>query len=97
MPTAIRLARADEVGAVREVERAAGQLFRTVGLDQWADAEPVATGELLAAVALGQLLVGVDGQDRPCGFALHGVIDGLAYLRELSVAPACAGHRLGAG
>lgn len=92
----LRLARADEAPALQAIERASGIRFRRIGMVAVADAEPSPVADLERAAEAGDLFVAVDGDDRPCGFALYGVIDGLAHLRELSVAPEHAGHRLGA-
>lgn len=92
----IRPARQSEAGMLREIERAAGRRFADIGLDAVAGAEPTPADVLIAAARARHLLVGVDGHDRPCGFALFGAIDGLAHLRELSVHPDHAGRRLGA-
>jgi len=85
-PTSIRLARADELTRVQEIERAAGALFecQPVTLD---DGEPTELSELEEAWQGGQLFVATDEDDRVVGFAMLGEVGGHAHLWELDVHP----------
>lgn len=96
MRYAIRSARPDEAGLLREIERAAAQAFSTVGYPALAAGEPTAAAEFRAAAAEGMLAVAVDGDDRPAGFLLATELDDCLYVQELDVHPDHAGHRLAA-
>jgi GNAT superfamily N-acetyltransferase len=82
----IRLARADELTQVQEIERAAGRLFagQPVTLD---DGEPTPLAKLEDAWRAGGLFVAADDADRPVGFAILGELAGEAHLWELDVHP----------
>lgn len=94
MTYAIRSARPDEAGLLREIERAAAQAFSAVGYPALAAGEPTAAEEFRAAAAEGMLAVAVDDDDRPAGFLLAAELDGCLYVQELDVHPDHAGHRL---
>jgi GNAT superfamily N-acetyltransferase len=94
MPYAIRLARPDEAGLLREIERAAAQAFITVGYPELAVGEPTAAAEFRAAAAENMLAVVVDDHDHPVGFLLAAELDDCLYVQELDVHPDHAGHRL---
>jgi len=91
----IRPARAAEAEAIREIERAAGQAFASVGYPDVARHEPTPAAALRDAVTDGALFVAVTpDDDRPVGFVICTEIDGNLYVQELAVHPAHAGHRL---
>lgn len=94
MTYAIRSARPDEAGLLREIERAAAQAFIAVGYPALAAGEPTAAGEFRAAAAEDMLAVAVDHDDRPAGFLLAAELDTCLYVQELDVHPEHAGHRL---
>lgn len=85
-PASIRLARADELTRVQEIERAAGALFEgePVTLD---DGEPTGLSTLEEAWRNGQLFVATDDDDGVVGFAMLGEVGGHAHLWELDVHP----------
>jgi predicted N-acetyltransferase YhbS len=90
----IRKGRADEAEAIRAVEKSAGARFRSVGMDDIADAEVTAAAKLVDRAKNGRLFVAADG-DTVCGFAIFSVVDGQCYLEEVSVASSHAGKRIG--
>lgn len=90
----IRPARAAEAEALREIERAAGQAFASVGYPDVARHEPTPAAALRDAVTDGALFVAVTAADDPVGFILCTEIDGDLYVQELAVHPDHAGHRL---
>ncbi|MFN4163891.1 MAG: GNAT family N-acetyltransferase [Ferrovibrio sp.] len=94
MTYAIRSARPDEAGLLREIERAAAQAFSAVGYPALATGEPTAAEEFRAAAAEGMLAVAVGNNDRPVGFLLAAELDACLYVQELDVHPDHAGHRL---
>ncbi|GAA4977754.1 GNAT family N-acetyltransferase [Kineococcus glutinatus] len=91
----IRLARPQDLPRLRDVERAAGEPFRDLGMDAVADDEPPTTAELAAHRARGRAWVATDEQDVPVGYLLLDVVDGAAHVEQVSVHPAWARRRLG--
>lgn len=90
----IRPARAADVEAIREIERAAGQAFASVGYPDVARHDPTPAAALRDAITDGALFVAVTPSDDPVGFLLCTEIDGDLYVQELAVHPDHAGHRL---
>ncbi|MGA8519999.1 MAG: GNAT family N-acetyltransferase [Pseudonocardiaceae bacterium] len=91
----IRLARTDELPALREVERAAGAPFRDVGMDAIADEEPPSVDELAAFQQDSRAWVATDNIDQPVGYVLVDVVDGAAHVEQISVIPSHARRGLG--
>jgi GNAT superfamily N-acetyltransferase len=87
MTVPVRLARADEWPALREIERAAGKRFRQVGLDDVADAEPATLVVLAGYASAGRSWVAVDDEDRPLGYVLVALVDQQAHIEQISVRP----------
>lgn len=79
---------------LRAVERAAGARFRDVGMDDIADSDPTPATILEERAAAGRLYVALGGNGRVAGFLIWSPKDGCAYIEEVSVHPAHAGHRL---
>jgi len=90
----IRAARPSDYRRLPDVERAAGERFREVGLDEIADHDPFEADELAAAVAL-FIASPDDGNDEPLGYAMVELIDGHAHLEQLSVLPSHGGQGIG--
>ena len=86
MPWSIRAPRTDELELVREVERAAGLLFGSVGMHEIAEHEPPSVEELAAYQRADRIWVLVH-DDVVAGYALADVVDGAAHLAQLSVQP----------
>jgi GNAT superfamily N-acetyltransferase len=84
----IRLARVDDLPLIRDIEGEAGKLFLQSDFPFIAEDEPMSIETLRGHQSEGQLRVAVDMQDRPIGFAVTAVIDGLMHLHELSIHPA---------
>ena len=88
----LRPARPDDLERLREIEVAAGTLFEgTVHAEVAAHAAPPVE-ELAGAAAI---IVAVDGDDRPVGYARIELVGGGAHLEQLSVDPAAG--RAGVG
>jgi ribosomal protein S18 acetylase RimI-like enzyme len=94
-PAPIRLARADEVHAIQEVELDAGNRFRSIGMDAVADHPPTPVDVLAHAAAEGRLWVAADGDDPLSGFILAEVVDGEGHIAEFAVAQARGGRGIG--
>ena len=78
------------------IERAAGSLFRSIGMDDVAEGETTPFSILEERAARGRLHVALVDGDVPVGFSIWSPKDGLAYIEEVSVHPDHAGHRLAA-
>lgn len=81
-------------GRLREIERAASVRFRGIGMGAIADNEPTPASIIEDRATLRRLLVACDGTGGLAGFLIWSPKDGLAYIEEVSVDPAHAGHRL---
>jgi predicted N-acetyltransferase YhbS len=92
----IRRARAEDLPTLREIERAAGEAFRTVGMDVVADFPLPTIEELQRYQRDGRAWVATDDRDQPVGYLLADVIDGHAHVAQVSVHPDHAGQRIGA-
>lgn len=94
-----RIAAASDIPAIQELEREAGEPFRSVGLDTVADDEPPTTAELTTAVAEGRVLVidsaGTPDSGRLAAWLWVGIADGDVLIEQVSVDPACRGRRFG--
>jgi GNAT superfamily N-acetyltransferase len=95
MTTSIRTARADDLAELVEIERAAGETFRALGMDAVADDDPGSVEELTPYADEGRALVAVDGGDRPVAYLLLDVVDGAAHVDQVSVRPDHARHGIG--
>jgi GNAT superfamily N-acetyltransferase len=93
---AIRPARARELPALREIERAAGERFRQVGRPEVAEHAPPALEVFETARSERRLFVMDDGRGTPVGLLRLSVVDSLAHLDEISVHPSHGRRGLGA-
>src|SRR4051794_21223842 len=91
----IRLARDADMAALPELERAAGNAFRPLGMAEVADDAPPTVAELSAFVHGGRAWVYTDEADRPIGYLMLDVVDGDAHVEQVSVHPDYAHHRIG--
>lgn len=93
--TKIRPARPDDAERLLVIERAAGAGFRSVGMADIADAEPLAAAALVAYAQAGRAWVAVDHRDRAVGYVVIDVVDGCAHVEQISVHPDHQGQGLG--
>lgn len=91
----IRAALFDELELLVEIERAAGESFRSLGMDTVADDDPGSIEELAPYTERGRALVAVDATDRPVGYLLLDVVDGAAHIEQVSVHPDHARQGIG--
>ncbi|MDD7931587.1 GNAT family N-acetyltransferase [Actinomycetospora straminea] len=91
----LRAARGDELDLLRQVEIAAGAVFREVGMDEIADDTPPSTVVLQGARDRGGLWVVADA-GRPVAYLMDDVVDGEAHLEQVSVDPSHARRGIGA-
>ena len=97
-PMRIRSARTGELPALQTIERAAGQPFASVGMDEIASDEPYPLPVLAASVRAGLLWVSADETtDRPVAYLMASVVDGCLHIDQVSVHPDVAHRRLGRG
>jgi GNAT superfamily N-acetyltransferase len=89
----VRPARPDDTARLQAIEVAAGALFLGTDFPEVARDEPPAAARLAAAAAV---LVAVDGDDTPLGYAQVELVGGGAHLEQLSVDPAFGRHGIGA-
>ena len=91
----IRAARPDDLALLVEIERAAGETFRSVGMDLVANDDPGSVEELTAYADAGRAFVSVDAGDRPTGYLLVDVVDAAAHIEQVSVHPDHARRGIG--
>ena len=91
----VRVARPDDLPLLVEIERAAGERFRSLGMDLVADDDPGSVEELAPYVDGGRAFVAVDAGDRPVGYLLLDVVDDAAHVEQVSVHPAHARQGIG--
>lgn len=92
---AIRAARSDDLAPLIEIERAAGEMFRTLGMDAVADDDPGLIGQLAPYAEDSRAFVAVDDTDRPVGYLLLAVVDAAAHIEQVSVHPDHARRGIG--
>jgi GNAT superfamily N-acetyltransferase len=92
---AIRAARPDDLALLVEIERAAGESFRALGMDLVADDDPGSVEELAPYAGSGRAFVSVDARDRPVGYLLLDVVDGAVHVEQVSVHPDHARRGIG--
>lgn len=91
----VRPARPDDLASLVDIERAAGELFRSLGMDLVADDDPGSVGELAPYALDGRAFVAADARDRPVGYLLLDVVDGAAHVEQVSVHPEHARKGIG--
>jgi GNAT superfamily N-acetyltransferase len=91
----IRTARADDLPKLVEIERAASETFRTLGMDLVADDDPGAVDELEPYAADGRAFVSADADDQPVAYLLLDLFNGAAHIEQVSVHPDHAHRGLG--
>lgn len=83
-----RLARADELEELQQIERAAGTLFAEIGWQEVAESDPLPLDFLREQQQAGLIWVAVDKEDQVVGFAVVTELEGTCFLEEISVHPA---------
>ncbi|MBB4688662.1 GNAT family N-acetyltransferase [Amycolatopsis jiangsuensis] len=90
----IRLATPTDLPLLTELERAAGAVFRDVGMAAIADDEP-ASPEQLAVFQTGGRCWVYEEDARPAGYVLAAEVDGFGHVEQVSVRPEHTGRGLG--
>ncbi|MFJ5776356.1 GNAT family N-acetyltransferase [Streptomyces sp. NPDC093094] len=91
----IRAVRLDELPLLQDIERAAGQCFRDIGMPEIADDEPLPLGELARYHRTGLAWVVADGADAPVAYLIADRVDGSLHVEQVSVHPDSARRGVG--
>ncbi len=91
----IRNAVTDDLPLLREIEWAAGEVFRDVGMPEIADDEPLPVPELARYLTAGTALVVAGADDLPVAYLIAEPVDGALHIEQLSVHPDHARRGLG--
>ena len=83
----IRPAVPGDLPVLREIETAAGELFREIGMVDIAEHSPPALHVLRTYQRAGRAWVAADSTDSPVGYVLVKVVDGAAHIEQISVHP----------
>lgn len=91
----IRVAAPAELPLLQDIERAAGEAFRPLGMDDIADDEPLPLDVLEGYRREGRAWVAVDAADHPVAYLLSDTVDGAAHIEQVSVHPDAARRGVG--
>ncbi|MFJ9852774.1 GNAT family N-acetyltransferase [Streptomyces sp. NPDC101150] len=97
----IRTPAPDDLPVLRDIERAAGEAFRALGMAAIADDEPPSEAELTRYLLAGRLLAAYgepgrgDGPERPIGYLVREPVDGCLHIEQVSVHPDHARRGIG--
>ncbi len=91
----IRRSQDKDIELLPDLERRAGAIFREVGMSDIADGDPTSAEEYREIHLNGLLWVSADAQDQPAGFLAAKILDGCAYIHEISVDPSHQGKKIG--
>lgn len=95
VPMSIRPVDIDELPLLQDIERAAGQCFRDIGMPEIAEDEPLPTGELARYRRNGLAWVAVDAADTPVAYLIAERVDGNLHVEQVSVHPDQARRAVG--
>ncbi|MGW0121567.1 GNAT family N-acetyltransferase [Streptomyces sp. NPDC003327] len=91
----IRAAAPAELPLLQDIERAAGEPFRSLGMAAIADDDPLPLDVLEGYRRAGRAWVAADAADRPVAYLLADTVDGAAHIEQVSVHPRCARQGIG--
>jgi len=91
----IRAARESDLAVMQDIERAAGSLFREVGMPQIAEDEPLPLAELARFEQDGRAWVAVDDAGIPAAYLIAELVDGCVHVEQVSVHPRAARQKVG--
>ncbi|TWE16296.1 GNAT family N-acetyltransferase [Kitasatospora atroaurantiaca] len=91
----IRAVAVEELPLLQDIERAAGECFRGIGMPEIADDDPFPLEELARYQRAGLAWVAADGADRPVAYLLADPVDGNLHVEQVSVHPDSARRRVG--
>src|SRR5689334_19021825 len=84
----VRAALPADLPLLREIERAAGESFRAIGMAAIADDDPPSIEVLTHYQRAGRAWVAADGSGAPVGYLLARLVDGDVHVEQVSVHPA---------
>ncbi|MFJ8750008.1 GNAT family N-acetyltransferase [Streptomyces sp. NPDC102441] len=85
----------DELPFLQDIERAAGQCFRDIGMPGIAEDDPLPTGELERYLRNGLAWAAVDPADAPVAYLIAEHVDGNLHIEQVSVHPDHARRAVG--
>ena len=91
----IRRVETRDFDALRAIEQAAAELYRSVGIPVIADIDPYSDEEMAGFVSTGLAWAATDDNDKPAGFLFAENVDGCLYIAEVNVHPRAARQGLG--
>ncbi|PJN05561.1 GNAT family N-acetyltransferase [Streptomyces sp. CB01635] len=91
----IRAVRLDELPVLQDIERAAGQCFRDIGMPEIAEDEPLPLGELARYHHAGMAWVVAIDSDAPFAYMIADRFDGNLHVEQVSVHPDSARRGVG--
>lgn len=91
----LRVAEADDLPILQEIERKSGEAFRGIGMHLVADDEPLSLATLGDYVEQGRAWVIAEYDDSPVAYLLADVVDGSGHIEQVSVSPSHARRGLG--
>ena len=91
----IRPGRPDDLACLRGIERAAGEVFASIGMAAVAAEEPPSLDVLASYQEDGRCLVAADPDDRPVAYLLVDAVDGAGHVEQVSVHPDWARRHIG--
>ncbi|MEE4494846.1 MULTISPECIES: GNAT family N-acetyltransferase [unclassified Streptomyces] len=91
----IRPARRSDLPLLQDIERAAGEPFRTLGMSCVADDDPPPLELLNGYREAGRAWVTTGPDNRPLGYLIADEVDGSAHVEQVSVHPSAARRGLG--
>ena len=86
-PMRVRAVRPAELPVLRDIERAAGESFRAIGMPEIADDEPLPLDVLADYLHNGRAWVADDDGDTPVAYLIADVVDGNLHVEQVSVHP----------
>lgn len=91
----LRPAATADLPRCQDIERAAGECFRPIGMSPIADDEPLSPDELARYQRSGLAWVAVDDGDRAVAYLIAEPVDGALHIEQVSVHPDWARRRIG--
>ncbi|WP_327243582.1 GNAT family N-acetyltransferase [Streptomyces sp. NBC_01320] len=91
----IRPARRSDLPLLQDIERAAGEPFRTLGMSAVSDDDPPPLGLLDDYRRAGRAWVAIASDDLPVGYLIADEVDDAAHVEQVSVHPSAARRGVG--
>jgi GNAT superfamily N-acetyltransferase len=91
----IRAARVTELPALQAIERAAGLMFRDIGMPEVAEYDPWPLPVMAARRDTGRIWVVASDDDEPVGYLIADPVDGCLQIEQVTVHPGSARRGLG--